>query len=471
MKRGTSWRMLLAAFFLLVLAGSAAQAAIDPTTAQKLVATDGVAFKQFGNSVSLSADGTVAMIGAVSDNSSQGSVYFFTRAADGTWSEQVKLTASDGGAGDGFGSSVSLSADGTLAMIGAAGDDGGKGSVYVFTRAADGTWSEQVRLTASDGAAGDTFGYAVSLSADGSTVLIGAYGDDSKKGSAYVFTRSGSTWSQQDKLAAAAISNYFGWSVSLSADGGTALVGSFSGSAYVFTRSGSTWSEQAKLNGSGIAVSVSVSSNGSAALIGLPADDSASIFVRAADGTWSEQVKLTASDSVAGDSFGYAVSLSADGSTALIGAYGDDSRKGSAYIFSASTGTQQTKLTANDGAAFEEFGSCLSLSANGDTALIGAFWAAGGKGAAYVFTDPTPTGPDDMDDDLILDLADNCMMVYNPDQQDTDGDRVGDACDNCPLVANPDQKDTDKDGIGDACDAINNRPNMAPIYKLLLRKR
>jgi hypothetical protein len=413
---------------VLLLTVSAAQAAIDPATVQKLLAADETALKQFGSAVSLSADGTLAMIGAVSDNSGQGAAYFFTRAADGTWSEQVKLTASNGAANDGFGSAVSLSADGTLAMIGAARSDNGKGSVYVFTRAANGSWSEQGRLTASDGAAGDTFGYAVSLSADGSTVLIGAYSDDNKQGSAYVFTRVGSIWSQQAKLVAAVAGNYFGWSVSLSADGGTAFVGTFNSSAYVFTRVGSIWSQQAKLDGVGIAVSVSVSSSGRLALIGSAADNSAYLFTRANDGTWSQQVKLTASDSMANDSFGYAVFLSADGSTALIGAYGDDNRKGSAYIFSASTGTQQTKLTANDGVAFEEFGSCLSLSANGGTALVGVFWAAAGKGAAYIFRDAVPTGVDDMDDDGIKDLSDNCPLVANPDQKDSDGDGIGDAC-------------------------------------------
>ena len=83
-----------------------------------------------------------------------------------------------------------------------------------------------------------------------------------------------------------------------------------------------------------------------------------------------------------------------------------------------------------------------------------------------------PTGVDDIDDDFILDLADNCMTVYNPDQKDSDGDRVGDACDNCPLVANMNQKDSDRDGEGDACcpAAATGGVNLAPVYMLLLKR-
>lgn len=95
---------------------------------------------------------------------------------------------------------------------------------------------------------------------------------------------------------------------------------------------------------------------------------------------------------------------------------------------------------------------------------------------AYEFgASPIPTGPDDIDDDLILDLADNCMETYNPDQTDTDGDGVGDACDNCPQAANRDQKDSDRNGKGDVCsqstggsDSPPSGMRLAPVYELLL---
>ncbi|MGR0481495.1 MAG: FG-GAP repeat protein [Candidatus Electronema sp. V4] len=135
----------------------------------------------------------------------------------------------------------------------------------------------------------------------------------------------------------------------------------------------------------------------------------------------------------------------------------------------------QAKLTAADGAAGDWFGRSVAVA--GDTAVIGApsdYDKGSSSGSAYVFTDPSPTGPDDMDDDFILDLADNCMTVYNPDQKDSDGDRIGDVCDNCPQAANLSQADSDQDGIGDACcdpAAETGGTNLMPVYELLLRKR
>ena len=163
--------------------------------------------------------------------------------------EQAKLTASDGAAYDYFGCSVAVSGDGSTAVIGAHGDDdigNNSGSVYVFTRSGS-SWTQQAKLTASDGASGDLFGYSVAVSGDGSTAVIGAHGDDDRgidSGSAYVFTRSGSSWTQQAKLTASdgAASDLFGWSVAVSGDGSTAVIGAYydddrgsnSGSAYVF---------------------------------------------------------------------------------------------------------------------------------------------------------------------------------------------------------------------------------------------
>ena len=143
-----------------------------------------------------------------------------------TWTQQQKLTASDGASEDRFGYSVSLSGD--YALIGASFvDDNGSesGSAYVFVRSGT-TWTQQQKLTASDGAANDHFGYSVSLSGD--CALIGAWGDDdsgSESGSAYVFVRSGTTWTEQQKLTASdgASTDLFGYSVSISGD--TAIVG------------------------------------------------------------------------------------------------------------------------------------------------------------------------------------------------------------------------------------------------------
>ena len=118
-------------------------------------------------------------------------------------------------------------------------------------------WTQQQELTASDAAANDKFGYSVGLSSDGNTALVGAYDKNSHQGAAYVFTRSGAAWTQQQELTAsdAANGDFFGWSVGLSSDGNTALVGAYNkncqqGAAYVFTRAGEAWTQQQELTAS-----------------------------------------------------------------------------------------------------------------------------------------------------------------------------------------------------------------------------
>ena len=397
---------------------------IDPLIQQqKLTASDGASGDEFGISVSLSADGSTALIGAhnatVGNKGAQGAAYVFVLSG-GTWSQQQKLTAFGGAANDSFGISVSLSADGSTALIGAnyatVGAYTFQGAAYVFVLSG-GTWSQVQKLTALDGAADDNFGLRVSLSADGSTALIGAYnaavGGNAGQGAAYVFVNSGGTWSQQQKLTASvgAAGAYFGISVSLSADGSTALIGAYAarvggnvnqGAAYVFVLSGGTWSQQQELTASDGAasayfgISVSLSADGSTALIGAyaanvgvnTAQGAAYVFVLSG-GTWSQQQELTASDGAAYDQFGISVLLSADGSTALIGVAYANAYQGAAYVFVLSGGiwSQQQKLTASDGAANDQFGISVSLSADGNSALIGANNAKVGgeahQGAAY----------------------------------------------------------------------------------------
>jgi hypothetical protein len=389
---------------------------------QKLITSDGIAGEHFGCSVSLSGD--TALIGAAwrdCDDGTEvgtGAAYVFIR--NGTiWTQQAKLLASDGSTEDGFGGSVSL--DGDTALIGAEWDDDNgtcSGSAYVFTRNGT-TWTQQAKLTASDGTAADHFGCSVSLSGD--TALIGAffdeeYGWDGYVGSAYVFTRNGTKWIQQQKLTTLDgwESPTFGWSVSLSGD--TALIGAIygsnndgwmSGSAYVFTFDDRKWIHQQKLTASdsgymdGFGSSVSL--YGDTALIGAEWDDNGSAYVFTRNGTkWIQQQKLTASDGKEFNLFGGSVSL--DGDTALIGAYGDDRNKeypGSAYVFTynGSTWIQQQKLTASDGNKFDNFGCSVCL--NGDIALIGARYdddKGTDSGSAYIFTKnkspykPTITG-------------------------------------------------------------------------------
>ncbi|MBC8100378.1 MAG: hypothetical protein H7Y11_13120, partial [Armatimonadetes bacterium] len=150
----------------------------------------------FGNSVALSAAGNTALVGAFLDdvgvNSDQGAAYVFVRSGS-IWTQQVLLTASDGAEEDFFGNSVALSGDGDTALVGASGDDVGtnsdQGAAYVFVRS-DSSWTQQTLLTANDGAASDRFGSLVALSNDGMVTLVGTTGDDvganTNQGSAYI---------------------------------------------------------------------------------------------------------------------------------------------------------------------------------------------------------------------------------------------------------------------------------------------
>jgi hypothetical protein len=328
----------------------------------------------------------------------------------GIWSETQKLLASDGAAGDEFGIYTSL--DGDTAIIGANWDDdngNNSGSAYVFTCIGN-TWTQQAKLLASDGDAEDWFGCSVALSGD--TAIIGAEGVDdngNNSGSAYVFIRTGTTWTQQQKLLASDGTPHDNFGIYVSLDGDTALIGAradsihgnYSGSAYVFTRTGTTWTQQQKLvpqdgqaeDNFGICVSL----KGDTALIGAWYDDdngansgSAYVFTRSGM-TWTQQAKLLASDGAAGDEFGNSVFLSGD--TAIIASPFDDdnaANSGSAYVFvrTGTTWTQQQKLLPSDGASGDQF-SMWNVGLDGDTALIGAWYDddnGANSGSAYVFT-------------------------------------------------------------------------------------
>ena len=319
----------------------------------KLTPSDGASGDYFGWSVAV--DGDTAVAGAVFDDdngSESGSAYVFTRES-GVWSQSAKLTASDGARGDRFGESVAV--DGDTAVVGAyLDDDNGSqsGSAYVFTRES-GVWRQSAKLTATDGAADDGFG--VSVAVDGDTAVAGAFGDDDngpESGPAYVFTRESGVWSQSAKLTPSdgAREDWFGWSVAV--DGDTAVAGAYrdddnglqSGSAYAFTRESGVWSQSAKLAASdgaaGDNFGQSVAVDGDTAVAGAWRDadngsDSGSAYVFTREsGVWSQSAKLTASDGAEGDRFGGSVAV--DGDTAVAGAVGDDdhgSSSGSAYLF------------------------------------------------------------------------------------------------------------------------------------------
>jgi hypothetical protein len=385
----------------------------------KLTSNNG--FGEFGWSVSLSADGSTALVAAPRDNNDVGAVWVFTRSGE-TWSQGAKLTGSGASGGTYyFGKSVALSADGNTALIGGSDDDDSSiGAAWVFTRSGE-TWTQQGSQLTGAGETGDgSFGESVALSGNGSTALIGGPQDNNWQGAAWVFTRSGETWTQQGpKLTGKEESaqGNFGTSVALSEDGSTALIGAglidgigtSEAAAWVFTRSGATWAQQgAKLTGAGevgeghFGLGVALSANGNTALIGGPWDNrsagAAWVFTRSGE-TWSQDgEKLTGSGQTGNGEFGYSVALSADGNTAVVGGPEDDDWIGSAWVFTRSgeTWTQQgSKLIgdcandcANEGTGETgdgRFGESVALSADGDTALIGAP-RDGSSGAVWVFT-------------------------------------------------------------------------------------
>ena len=391
-------------------AGAGGKCVFVPVQRAKLTPTGSAFLDQFGYSVD--ASGASIVVGAPLSNAATqfgGAAFVFARTGS-AWSQQAALIASDPRPSDQLGQSVAI--DGDTVVVGSYGNDNGgssstnSGAAYVFTRTGT-AWTQQAKLSAADAAPGDGFGYSVAVSAD--TIVVGTPLDDDAggdSGSAYVFTRTGTTWTQQAKLtsADAATADNFGLSVGL--DEGTVVVGapsdddagSQSGSAYVFTRTGTTWSQEAKLTSSdadaGDLAGNSVGIGGDSVVVGAPLDDdaggesgSAYVFTRTG-ATWTQEAKLTSSDAAAGDRFGYSSAI--DGSTVVVGAYNDDvvgGDSGSAYVFTrpGTTWSELTKLVPADGAAGDFFGRSVAVSGS---IVVGAYLdddSGFSSGSAYVF--------------------------------------------------------------------------------------
>jgi FG-GAP repeat/Divergent InlB B-repeat domain len=479
------------------------RAAATGVTSQQayLKASNTGADDSFGTAVAVSGDTVV--VGAMNEDSSTrgtnsspnegavnaGAVYIFTRSSSGIWSQQAYLKAGNSGAGDNFGSSVAIS--GETVVVGASREDSSSmgvnsapnetttdaGAAYVFTRSG-GIWSQQAYLKASNPGKDDHFGQAVSVS--GETVVIGAPLEDSnavgvnnnqvnnlavESGAAYVFTRSGSSWSQQVYLKASntGADDTFGYSVAVS--GETVVVGAqsedsnavgvnadataqadnsaaLSGAVYVFTRSGGSWSQQAYLKASNAAegdlFGAAVALSGETVVVGAQLEDSATAGVNSSPneaaknsgaayvfsrsgGIWSQQAYLKASNPGLNDSFG--ISLAIAGETVVIGANPEDSatsgvnsspnegalNAGAAYVFtrSGSAWSQQSYLKASNTGAGDGFG--YSVAVSGNTVISGAALedsittginsitndagTADDAGAVYIFTLPVAEPP------------------------------------------------------------------------------
>ena len=424
----------LTAVFVVFAAGLAG--VVTPTSGQvideeqKLLASDGGVADWFGKSVSVS--GKTAVVGASGTDENgpeSGSAYVFEKAGD-VWVQQAKLLSSDGVSNDQFGYAVAVSGETTV--VGAYWDEDlgfGSGSVYVFEKVG-GIWVQQAKLLAADGVEHALFGWAVFVKDN--TIVIGAPKDgstDDRPGAAYVFEKTGDTWVQQAKLLAAdgEANDKFGYAVSVS--GNTVVVGARwdddlgtnSGSAYVFEKAGGVWTQQAKLLAAdgaaedmfGIAVAV----DGETVVVGAAYDDdlttnsgSVYIFEKTGD-TWTQQVKLHASDPSSSAFFGWSVAM--DSGTVVVGARWADNdvgdKSGAAYVFAKTEGlwAQQAKLLSSDGVSNDRFGYAVAVS--GETTVVGAYWDEDfgfGSGSAYVFDIGGIGCPADLNGDGVVDTRD-----------------------------------------------------------------
>ncbi len=379
---------------------------------EELTASDGAASDNFGDSVAVS--GNTAVVGAaghtVGSNSTQGAAYVFALVGS-AWTFKQELTAADGTAGSDFGTSVAISGD--TIVIGATEVDGtGPGAAYVYTLAGT-TWTPQGELTPADGAGGDAFGSSVAVSGD--TIIVGApghqVGHNAGQGAAYVYKLSGTTWTPQQELTAAngAAGDGLGASVAVSAN--TVVVGAFFGGnlsqgvVYVYTVSGSLWSEQQELSAADGAAfdefGQSVAISGSTIVVGAGdhnvgnnSSQGAAYVYTLSGTTWSQQQELTADDGGEFDFFGDSVAVS--GNVLVVGAaehnVGNNVGQGAAYVYSlnGSAWTLQRELTADDGVSFGLFGDSVALS--GDTVVVGAESQLVGNnatGTAYIQNEST----------------------------------------------------------------------------------
>ena len=352
---------------------------------------------QLGNAVAVSGDTAVVGAPYYGDSSAtpaqefRGRVYVYVRSG-AAWTQQQVLNYPGTQDDSYFGCSVAI--DGDTIVVGAYGDGGTSGSVFVFTRSA-GVWSLEATIARPYES---EFGRAVALSGD--TMLVGTYYASAGDGDVFVYQRSGSDWTQQAHLTAsdAKVGDCFGWAVALSGD--TAVIGApfhggtfpdGPGAAYVFTRSGTTWTQRCEVDGTGADDNLgrSVAVGGQMALVGAPMVGRVDVLGEKVVGdptSWASQSDLTGGDW--GDFFGWAVALS--GNTALVGAdrhvTGGLTWAGAAYGFTYDAGvwSQPAEFAAPSPVAGGQFGYALGL--DGTTALVGAPDPNDhSKGHAYVY--------------------------------------------------------------------------------------
>ncbi len=384
---------------------------------KKLVGTGASGAASQGYAVAISADGNTVIMGGYGDNSDMGAAWIFTRSGL-MWSQQGTKLVGIGAVGTSSyqAVAVSISADGNTAMVGAPSDNNGIGASWIFVRNGSG-WIQQAKLIGSGAVnvpVGASQGAGVCLSADGNTAIIGGVSDNDGDGAAWIFTRTSGTWTQQgSKLMGsdAAAPADQGNAVSISADGKTAIVGGQQdnygvGAVWVYTLSGGAWTQQGgKLVGNGASgtasqgSSVAISSDGNTIIEGGPIDSNfvgASWIFTRSGGIWTQQgTKLVGTGAIREPVQGVSVSISADGNTSMIGGYGDHDSTGAVWIFTRSGGvwTQQgSKLTGTGAVGAAQQGSWQMLSADGNTAIVGGPYDNGQTGASWIFVSAETDG-------------------------------------------------------------------------------
>ena len=380
----------------------------------KLIGAGAAGAARQGYSVAISSDALTAVVGGWGDAADTGAAWVFTRAGGG-WSQQGGKLVGAGAVGPGRqGRAVAVSGDGSTAIVVAPYDDGDTGAAWVYTRSA-GVWSQQGGKLVGTGAAGTAAqGWSVALSADGDTAIVGGIWDGSDAGAAWVFTRSAGAWSQQgDKLVGAGAVGpaYQGYSVALSADGDTALVGGvgdsgFVGAAWVFARSAGVWSQQGpKLVGAGAdgasfqGYSAALSADGGTALVGGYGDGSdrgaAWVFARSG-GAWTQLgARLVGAGAVGAAAQGWSVALSGDGRTAVLGGPSDAGNAGAAWVFRRADQDwlQVGEKLVGAGMVGAASQGAVAVSADGATIVAGGSFDDALTGAAWVFAAPAPCQP------------------------------------------------------------------------------
>ena len=322
---------------------------INPEIIEKLLTSSGGKLEDcFGDSVAADATGLTVVAcfpDAKVKGPGSGAAYILTKQADGSYLQTQKLVASDGEAGDKFGYTVDISGDGSVIIVSVL-QDYSQISAYVFTRQANGSYLETQKLVALGEAAYDQFGISIAISNNGSTIVIGSYRDDAKgrnSGSAYVFAKqSNGSYLQIQKLVAldGVAEDYFGYSVATSGNGSTIVAGA-------------CYDDDKGVNSGSVYV-----------------------FTKQANGSYLQTQKLTASNGTAANLFGYSVAISNDGSTLVAGAcnyYVKATDSGFACVFTKQADgsyLQTQKLLASNGTAGDHFGYYVTISNDGSTIVV-----------------------------------------------------------------------------------------------------